>query len=149
MAASRSLGGRARLARAGASAIASSLAGLPSCSAPAEAQPELAGPTVVDTVPNDGEVGVDTEIGSLSVTFSETMEPAGWSWVTEAGRSAPVVTGLPVFVDERTNVMPVRLTPQTSYVVWVNSPDDAQLRKFANPEGIPATAYRIRFTTGD
>jgi hypothetical protein len=123
--------------------------GLASCGAPAEAQPELVGPTVIDTVPSDGEVGVDTEIGALRVTFSETMEPAGWSWVTEAGRSAPVVTGLPVFVDERTNVMPVRLTPHTSYVVWVNSPDDAKLRKFANPDGIPAPAYRIRFTTRD
>ena len=149
MAAHGSLRGRDRLSRAGAFVIGANLWGLPSCGAPAESQSALAGPTVVDTAPSDGELGVDTGIGALSVTFSETMEPAGWSWVTEAGRSAPVVTGLPVFVVVRTNVRPVRLTPHTSYVIWVNSPDDAQLRKFANPDGVPAPAYRIRFTTMD
>jgi len=104
------------------------------------------GPSVVSTVPSDGEVDVDSELGSLSVTFSESMGD-GWSWVTETGHSAPEVKGFAFYVDEVTNVLPVQLAPHTSYAIWVNSPDHAELRKFANPEGVSARAYRIQFET--
>jgi hypothetical protein len=104
------------------------------------------GPSVVRTVPSDGEVDVDAELGALSVTFSESMGD-GWSWVTEAGRSAPEVKGFAFYVDEVTNVLPVHLAPHTSYAIWVNSPDHAELRKFANAEGVSARAYRIEFET--
>jgi hypothetical protein len=104
------------------------------------------GPSVVSTVPSDGEVDVDHELGALSVTFSESMGD-GWSWVTEAGRSAPEVKGFAFYVDEVTNVLPVHLAPHTSYAIWVNSPDHADLRKFANAQGVSARAYRIQFET--
>jgi hypothetical protein len=120
---------------------------MPGCGTAEEAEATEDGPEVIRTVPSDGEVDVAAELGALSVTFSESMERAGWSWVTEAGRSAPSVTGIPFYVDELTNVLPVRLQPHTSYVIWVNSPDDAELRKFANEDGISAPAYRIRFRT--
>jgi hypothetical protein len=50
-------------------------------------------------------------------------------------------------VDDTTNLLPVRLEPHTTYVVWVNSPDDANLRKFSSMSGVAARAHRIRFTT--
>ncbi len=120
---------------------------LPACGAEDSTAFAADAPIVVDTVPLDGEVDVDIELEQISATFSESMQTAGWSWVTEAGRPAPVVTGLPFYIDDLTTVLPVRLEPNTEYVVWVNSPDDADLRKFANSDGVSARAHRIRFTT--
>jgi hypothetical protein len=120
---------------------------LPACGAEDSTAFEADAPIVVDTVPLDGEVDVDIELQQISATFSESMQTEGWSWVTEAGRPAPVVTGLPFYVDDTTTVLPVRLEPNTEYVLWVNSPDDADLRKFANSDGVSARAHRIRFTT--
>lgn len=110
---------------------------------------ERGAPLVIETVPADGEVGVDAGLREIRATFSSAMRTQGWSWVTEVGRSAPEVTGIPHYVDEVTAVLPVRLAPHTSYVVWVNSPDDDALRKFESIEGVTAPAHRIGFTTGE
>jgi hypothetical protein len=104
-------------------------------------------PVVIETTPRDGEVDVDAELGQITATFSEAMDRDGWSWVTEVGRSAPSITGLPFYLDETTTVLPVRLDPETTYGIWVNSPHDTELRKFANNAGVSARAYRIQFTT--
>lgn len=104
-------------------------------------------PVVIATTPRDGERDVDTRLGQITATFSEAMDPDGWSWATEVGRATPSINGLPFYLDETTTVLPVELEAGTSYVVWVNSPDDASLRKFANLEGVSARAHRIGFTT--
>lgn len=104
-------------------------------------------PTVIDSMPADGEVGVDAELGEITATFSTVMATGGWSWVTETGVPAPVVTGLPFYVDDMTTVLPVRLEPDTEYAVWVNSPDDRELRKFTSADGVSARAHRISFRT--
>lgn len=106
-------------------------------------------PVVIDSSPGDGEEDVDASLTQITATFSEAMDLAGWSWVTEVGRSAPSITGLPFYVDELTTVLPVRLEPATTYVIWVNSPDDRELRNFTNHDGVSARAHRIRFTTRD
>jgi hypothetical protein len=121
------------------------LCGLAGCSA-ADATEVPGRPTVVSTVPSDGEVDVDSELAALSVTFSESMGE-GWSWVTEANHRAPEVKGFAFYVDDVTNVLPVKLSPHTSYAIWVNSPDHAELRKFANPDGVAARAHRVQFET--
>ena len=107
---------------------------------------EATGPTVIRTIPSNGQNDVDSELAVLSVTFSEAMGE-GWSWVTETGHAAPEVRGLAFYIDAVTNVLPVRLAPHTSYAIWVNSPDHEELRKFANPYGVSARAYRIQFET--
>ena len=104
-------------------------------------------PVVIETTPRDGDVGVDADLGQITATFSESMDRDGWSWVTEVGRRVPSITGLPFYLDETTTVLPVRLEPGTTYVIWVNSPDDAELRKFTNSAGVSARAYRIGFET--
>ncbi len=106
-------------------------------------------PVVIETSPGDGEANVNASLTQITATFSEAMDLAGWSWVTEVGRSAPSITGLPFYLDELTTVLPVRLEPATTYVIWVNSPDDQELRKFANPDGVSARAHRIHFSTLD
>ena len=104
-------------------------------------------PVVIETTPSDGEVDVDAELQQITATFSESMDLDGWSWVTEVGRRTPSITGLPFYLDETTTVLPVRLEPGTTYGLWINSPDDAELRKFTSSAGISARAHRIRFTT--
>jgi hypothetical protein len=121
---------------------------LVACSADGGGDSEPAGaPTVIDSMPADGEVGVDAELGEITATFSTVMATEGWSWVTEIGRPAPVVTGLPFYVDDITTVLPVRLEPDTEYAIWINSPDDRELRKFTSADGVSARAHRIRFRT--
>ncbi|HWO13532.1 MAG TPA: Ig-like domain-containing protein [Polyangiaceae bacterium] len=104
-------------------------------------------PVVVETTPRDGEQSVDADLRQITATFSEAMDLSGWSWVTETGHSVPSITGLPFYVDDTTTVLPVRLEPATNYAIWVNSPDDAELRKFTSLAGVSARAHRIRFTT--
>lgn len=104
-------------------------------------------PVVLETTPRDGDVDVDADLGYIMATFSEAMDDSGWSWVTEVGRSTPSITGLPFYLDETTTVLPVRLEPATTYGIWINSPDDAELRKFTNEAGVSARAHRIRFST--
>jgi len=107
---------------------------------------DAAGPTVIRTSPSNGANDVDSELAVLSVTFSEAMG-RGWSWVTETGHAAPEVRGFAFYIDEVTNVLPVKLAPHTNYAIWVNSPDHEELRKFANSDGVSARAYRIQFET--
>jgi hypothetical protein len=104
-------------------------------------------PTVVDTVPAAGDMAVDSSLSEVTVTFSEAMEVSGWSWVTEDGHAVPNVNGIPFYADVFTAVLPVYLKPDTHYALWVNSPDDESLRKFASADGITARAYRINFHT--
>src|SRR5262245_25635276 len=82
-------------------------------------------PMVVETVPAAGDMAVDSQLSEVTVTFSEAMEISGWSWVTEEGLSVPNVNGIPFYADEVTAVLPVYLAPDTTYALWVNSPDDA------------------------
>ncbi len=122
---------------------------LSACGAPAESEEtwDEDAPTVIETVPAAGDMAVDASLTEVTVTFSEAMEIGGWSWVTEEGHSVPNVNGIPFYADEMTAVLPVYLEPNTAYALWVNSPDDASLRKFASTDGIAAKAYRINFRT--
>jgi Bacterial Ig-like domain len=126
-----------------------SLLFLSACGAEGEAESEFAAdaPVVVETAPHDGEDSVDSSLEAITATFNAAMDLEGWSWVTEVGRSVPSITGLPFYLDETTTVLPVRLEPETTYVVWVNSPDDEALRNFRDSKGVAARAHRIGFTT--
>ncbi len=133
----------------GAGLAMGSLLVLAACGAGDEGAPSFAAdaPIVIESVPVDGEVGVDADLEQITATFSEAMRTEGWSWVSEAGRSKPSITGVPFYLDATTTVLPVRLQPQTTYVIWVNSPDDGELRKFESSDGVTARAHRIRFST--
>lgn len=105
-------------------------------------------PRVVSTVPADGARGVDPDLFALVARFSESMQPSEWSWVAESGHPVPEIAGVPFYVDDVTNVLPVRLRPETTYVIWVNSPSDAEYRKFQSEAGVSARAHRVSFETG-
>ena len=103
-------------------------------------------PTVLQTVPANGDQDVDPSLSELSVTFSEPMRDGNWSWVYESEDSFPTMLGHPRFEDDLTrNILPVRLEPDTDYVVWVNS---EKFTNFKDAAGNSAPPFRFTFSTG-
>ena len=103
-------------------------------------------PTVLQTVPANGDSDVDPSLSELSVTFSEPMQDGNWSWVYESKESFPTMLGHPRFEEGlTTNVLPVRLEPDKEYVVWVNS---AEFTNFKDAAGNSAPPFRFTFSTG-
>jgi hypothetical protein len=102
-------------------------------------------PRVLALEPADGARDVPVGTTELRVTFDRPMAE-GWSWVTEAGSPFPESAGRAYFTpDMRVNVLPVRLAPGTSYVIWLNS---GQFQDFADPQGRVLEPRRWSFTTG-
>jgi len=107
-------------------------------------------PVVVSTFPKSGDVNVDPSIGEIRVTFSKDMTTENmWSWVIHAKKLFPVIAGeVKYLADNRTNVAPVKLEPNSTYAIWFNSPDyrhNAFRDRFNNP----AVPYLLVFRTGD
>ena len=101
------------------------------------------GPTVVTSSPARGALDVDPSTTEIRVTFDEDMADHSWSWV-QADGTYPKVKGVPRYVDARTCVLPVRLKPDTDYVVWINHP---RYDSFRSKDGAPAVPYELRFHT--
>ena len=100
-------------------------------------------PRVVALDPPNGAGDVDPATKQLRVTFDRVME-GSWAWVTE-GDSFPEMAGEASFdPDARTAVLPVKLQPGRTYVVWVNS---QQYPLFRDVAGHPADPLRWTFTT--
>ena len=102
-----------------------------------------AGPTVVDTFPARGALDVDPATKEIRVTFSEGMADGSWSWV-QSDASYPEIEGKPRYADDHTCVLPVKLRPDTEYVVWINHP---RFHNFHSAAGVPAVPYELRFHT--
>lgn len=105
--------------------------------------PVAIGPTVVSTSPARGATDVDPATKEIRVVFSEDMADGAWSWV-QVDDHYPKVKGKPTFADARTCVLPVKLEPDTDYVVWVNH---ARYHSFHSAAGAPAVPYELRFHT--
>jgi len=102
-------------------------------------------PRVVALEPPEGATGVDPATTTLRVTFDRPMA-SGWSWVQEDPGSFPETVGEPAFDGTgRFLVLPVRLRPETTYVVWLNSRD---FQMFTSATGVPLPPQRWTFTTG-
>ncbi len=105
---------------------------------------ESAPPVVVKTIPRAGETGVDPALNELQVTFSKDMQDASWSWVQQDPESFPE-SGTPKYLpDHRTCVLPVKLAPGKSYVIWLN---DQRFTNFRDASGRPAVSYLLTFST--
>ena len=103
-------------------------------------------PSVLQTVPANGDREVDPALSELSVTFSEQMRDGNWSWVHESKKSFPQMLGHPRFVDGMTrNLLPVRLEPNKEYVVWLNS---EKFTNFRDEAGNSAPPFNLTFRTG-
>lgn len=99
-------------------------------------------PVVVKTVPQAGDTKVAASITELRATFSKKMMDGTWSW---AGADESWVTGKPHYLEDgKTCVLPVKLEPGRTYVVWMNSPS---FRNFKDAQGQSAVPYLLCFET--
>lgn len=103
-------------------------------------------PVVVNSVPAAGTADVDPKTTEIKVTFSKNMKDGTWSWSTLSKESFPEVDGKPKYLhDERTCVLPVKLEPEKTYAIWVNS---NKFQNFKDSNGIPSVPFLLVFRTG-
>lgn len=104
-------------------------------------------PQVVKTVPQSGDTQVDPDLTEISVTFDKDMQTNDmWSWCMESRETFPKVdVGRIRFLeDQRTCVLPVKLEPGKTYVIWINT---EQHDSFRDVDGQAAVPFRLFFRT--
>jgi hypothetical protein len=102
-------------------------------------------PVVVKTVPQAGDKNIDPKITEIKVTFSKEMTDKTWSWAQISDDTFPKSNGqIHYLADRKTCVMPVKLEPGKTYVVWINS---ANLNNFKDKNGQSAVPYLLVFET--
>jgi RNA polymerase sigma factor (sigma-70 family) len=103
-------------------------------------------PVVVRTVPQAGATEVDAATTTeIRVTFSKDMADGSWSWSQISNDSFPQMTGKPHYEkDRRTCVLPVKLEPGKTYVIWLNPP---KFQGFRDTDSRPAVFYPLVFET--
>lgn len=102
-------------------------------------------PVVVKTVPEAGAGEVDPKLTEIKVTFSKEMQNFSWSWSTLSKESFPETNGGPKYLaDKRTSVLPVKLEPNKTYAIWLNS---AKFGNFKDISGQSAVPYLLVFMT--
>jgi len=107
-------------------------------------------PVVIKTYPQAGEMNVDPSIKEIRVTFSKDMLTDNmWSWAIHAPGVTPKFVGTVKYLaDRRTNVAPVRLEPNSTYAIWINSPNYRH-NAFRDIHNNPAVPYLLMFRTGN
>jgi len=112
--------------------------------APGSAVAALAPPRIVGLVPGNGAKGVSPSTAELRVTFDQEMS-GGFSW-TGGGENYPETTGRPFWTeDKKTCVLPVKLKPNWSYRLGLNSVSHVN---FQSAKGIPLAPVLYTFETG-
>lgn len=103
-------------------------------------------PVVVRTVPQAGDTNVDPALGEVRATFSkDMMTKEMWSWVMESKETFPTISGKVRYLnDKRTCVLPVKLEPGKTYVIWVNG---RRFNSFRDTGNRPAIPYLLVFET--
>jgi RNA polymerase sigma-70 factor (ECF subfamily) len=107
--------------------------------------PSAAGspPAIATLEPPAGATDVDPALAALRVTFDRPMQE-GWSWVTEGSGFPPSAGAATMSADRRQAMLPVRLEPGRSYVVWLNS---ETYQGFRDERGTPLAPFRWTFST--
>jgi hypothetical protein len=122
--------------------LAGVLAGALVCGVLAGAAFGQEAPKIIEAVPPLGATDVDPNLTELTVTFDQDMA-GGFSW-TGGGPSYPETAGKPHWVDKRTCVLPVKLKPDCSYRLGINSPSH---RNFRSAKGVSVEPARWEFRT--
>jgi len=104
----------------------------------------MAPPRIVMMIPAIGATNVSPSLTELRVTFDREMG-GGFSW-TGGGENYPEGTGRPQWSpDKRTCTMPVKLKPNWTYRLGINSPSH---KNFKSANGVSASWTRWTFQTG-
>jgi hypothetical protein len=103
-------------------------------------------PSVVKTIPQAGDTAVDPVTKEIQVTFSKDMlTDRMWAVVQTSKTTFPTVDGKIHYLDDkRTCVVPVKLEPGKTYVLWFNR---AQFNSFRDTDNNPAVPYLLVFQT--
>lgn len=103
-------------------------------------------PSVVKTVPQCGATDVDPALKEITATFSKDMiTDRMWSICQISKESFPESGGqIHYKADKRTVVMPVKLQPGKTYVLWFNR---AQFNSFRDTQNNPSVPYQLVFET--
>ncbi len=103
-------------------------------------------PVVVKTIPAAGSTKVSPGTSEIKVTFSKQMLDKTWSWAQLSDATFPEVGAAPKYLDDgRTCVLGVKLKPNKTYAIWVNS---QRHRNFKDADGRSAVPYLLVFETG-
>lgn len=105
-------------------------------------------PSVIKTAPTCGETKVSATTKEIKVTFSKDMlTKQMWSWCMLSPDTFPEITDLKsikYLADKRTCVLPVKLKPGQTYVIWINTQKETAFR---DTKGNPAIPYLLVFKT--
>jgi RNA polymerase sigma-70 factor (ECF subfamily) len=113
--------------------------------APRELSVDAYPPVVVKTVPAPGATGVDPALGEIRTTFNKPMKDRSWSWVQTSRETFPEVVGkIHYEPDGQTCVLPVKLKPGRTYVLWINR---ERFHNFRDAAGNSAVPYLLVFRT--
>ncbi len=102
-------------------------------------------PNIIATFPVTGSTDVDPSISKISVTFDEPMTDGNWSWAYSNKQQFPHMMGQPYYMPGLTeNILPVKLEPNRTYEVWINS---EKFKNFKDQAGNPSVPFRLVFKT--
>lgn len=103
-------------------------------------------PVVVKTIPTAGDIEVDPDIKEISVTFSKNMmTDRMWAWVQISDDTYPeTISDVKYLEDKRTCVLPVKLKPGKTYVIWFNH---GKYNSFRDLNNTPSVPYLLVFQT--
>ena len=104
-------------------------------------------PSVVKTVPQAGDTAVNPSLKEISVTFSKDMMTKEMcSWCSQSPETFPEIdkTKIRYLKDKRTCVLPVKLQPGKTYVIWINT---QKFNYFKDTEQNSAVPYLLVFQT--
>jgi hypothetical protein len=104
-------------------------------------------PSVVKTVPPAGATDVDPALKELKFTFSKDMIDGNWSVCQSTPKENFPEAGvgkMHYLPDKRTCVMPVKLQPGRTYVLWLNR---GQYQSFRDTEHNSSVPYLLVFET--
>jgi len=100
-------------------------------------------PTVIETVPRNGDLNVDPALREMRFVFDQDMRRGGYS-ICGGGPLYPKTVGRPRWADSRTLVMRVQLVPDHEYRLSINCPSAKNCR---SARGEPAVPYPVQFRT--
>jgi beta-lactamase regulating signal transducer with metallopeptidase domain len=102
-------------------------------------------PKVAKCEPENGAKGVSAALDKITVTFDQAMG-GGFSW-TGGGDDYPEGTGSPSWSeDKKTCTLPVKLKPNWTYHIGLNSPHH---NNFQSANGVPLEPVAYSFSTGN
>lgn len=101
-------------------------------------------PSVVRTAPESGTTDVDPALTEIKVTFSKDMiTDRMWSVCQISNETFPDVGSIH-YLDKRTCVVPVKLQPGKTYVLWFNN---GRFNAFKDTEHHSSVPYMLVFET--